>query len=153
MEWKAVKEEPPCAGVCSLIHIIKPIDQIKERKSCGEDNPWPSVDGVDVCQIRDFDFQLWGASAQSSFLGLSVTLQTGSSGVPVWAARLPVLDASIIQHQGGGVSSIGNAGSDLVSGYFIMDLERRQQNVPLRVHLRSKRKAQSACLWGYGPDY
>lgn len=126
-----------------LIHIVKPVDEIEKGKNGGEYYPWPSIDGVDVRKIWDFDFQLWRASAQPSLFGLRVSLQA----VPPRPARLPVLDPWVIQHHRGGVSGIADAGGDLVPGHFVMDLQRGQQDVPLRVHLRGgKSRISTAAL-------
>lgn len=124
-----------------LIHVVKPVDEIEKGKNCGENYPWPSIDGVDVCKIWDFDFQLWRASAQSSLFRLRISLQA----VPPWTTGLPVLDPWVIQHHGGGVSRITDAGGDLVPRHFVMDLQRGQQDVPLGVHLWEK--AESAWRW------
>lgn len=147
------------ARVRGLIHVVKPVDEIEKGKHGGEYYPWPSIDGVDVCEIWDFDFQLRRASAQSSLFRLRVSLQA----VPPWAARLPVLDPWVIQHHRGGVSRIADAGGDLVPGHFIMDLQRSQQDVPLRVHLRGKEQTQHGSegpaqwstmkLWIYNTDF
>lgn len=142
VKWKKCKDwEKDTHSTCGLIHVVKPVDEIEKGKDGGENYPWPSIDGVDVCKIWDFDFQLWRASAQSSLFRLRVSLHA----VPPWTARLPVLDPWVIQHHGGGVSRIADAGRDLVPRHFVMDLQRGQQDVPLRVHLQER--AQSARCW------
>lgn len=76
------------AGRRGLIHVVKPVDEIKKGKDGGKYYPRPSIDGVDVRKIRDFDFQLRGASAQSSLFGRCASLLA----VPPRPAHPPVLD-------------------------------------------------------------
>lgn len=42
----------------ALVDIIKPVDQIEEGEGDWEDDPGPLVYGIDICEIRDLDFEL-----------------------------------------------------------------------------------------------
>lgn len=46
--------------IAALVDIIKPVDQIEEGEGDGEDYPGPLVYGVDICEVRDLDFELGG---------------------------------------------------------------------------------------------
>lgn len=45
------------------MNIIKPVDEVEEGEGRGEYNPWPSVDGIHISEVWDFDFELWGPSS------------------------------------------------------------------------------------------
>lgn len=45
-------------NISALIDIIKPVDKVEEGEGAGEYYPRPSVDGVHVSEVWDFDFEL-----------------------------------------------------------------------------------------------
>ena len=61
---------------------------------------------------------------------MCVPLQAGAR-----PARLPVLDARVVEHHGGGIVRLAHGGCDLIPSHLVMDLQGCQQNVPLGVDL------------------
>lgn len=55
-------------NISALVDVVKPVDYVEEGEGEGENNPRPSVDGVHVGQVWDFDFELRGSSPQARFL-------------------------------------------------------------------------------------
>lgn len=54
--------------ISALIDVVKPVDDVEEGEAEGEYYPWPSVDGVHIRQVWDFDFELRRSSPQAGFL-------------------------------------------------------------------------------------
>lgn len=109
--------------------IVEPVDEVEEWENGWEDDPWPAVDGVHICQVGDFDFELRGPPPQAAPFHLGRAVQGVTAG---WsradsAALLTVLDVcrrcAVQLHHGLRVSNVCHAGGDLASRYFIMDLQ------------------------------
>lgn len=123
--------------ISGLIHVIQPVDQVEKRESCGKYYPWPSIDGVHVCKVRDFNFELGWASAQPRFLGMCVPVYAVAALRPC-CALFTILDPRVIEHHWSGVSSLADAGGDLVPGHLIVDLQSGQKDISLGVHLQAE---------------
>lgn len=65
---------------------------------------------------------------------MCVPVQTEAARVtrPAW---FPVLDPRVVEHHGGGVVSLAHGCCDFIRSHLIVDLQGRQQNVPLGVDL------------------
>lgn len=50
-------------------------------------------------------------------------------------ARFPVLEPRVVKHRGGRVVDLAQGGRNLVCPYLVVDLQSRQQNIPLGVGL------------------
>lgn len=125
----------------ALVDIVKPVDDIKETEGEGEYYPWPSVDGVHIGQVGDFDFELTGTSPQPRFLQVCVPVQAEASGLSR-RARLPVLEARVVERGGRRVVDLAQRGGDFVCPHLVVDLQGRQQNVPLGVGLAGETGAR-----------
>lgn len=121
--------------------IVEPIDKVEEWENGREDDPWPPVNGIHICQIRDFDLELRGPSPQATAFQLGRPVQGVAAGRarPRSTALLAVLDVSrghaVQLHHRLWVSNVCHAGGDLASRHFIMDLQGSEQDVPLAVWL------------------
>lgn len=49
--------------------------------------------------------------------------------------RLPVLNPRVVEHHGGRVVGLAQGGRDLIPSHLVVDLQGRQQDVPLGVDL------------------
>ncbi|KAG7225182.1 hypothetical protein INR49_014740 [Caranx melampygus] len=81
---EAANKSPDKTGVCghtatcphlgnlltatTLVDIVKPVDQVEEGECDWEDDTGPFVYGVDICEVRDLDFELRGPSPQAALL-------------------------------------------------------------------------------------
>lgn len=130
----AFKNNSKRLGNDASVDVVKPVDDIKEGEGEGEYYPWPSVDGVDIGQVRDFDFELRGTSLQPRFLQVGVPVQAEAAGLSR-RARLPVLEAGVVERHGGRVVDLTQGGGNLIRPHLVVDLQGRQQNVPLGVGL------------------
>lgn len=119
--------------------VVEPIDKVEQWENRREDDPWPPVNGVHICQIRDFDLELWGPPPQATAFQLGGAVQGVAAGRarPRSAALLAVLDVrrghAVQLHHRLWVSNVRHTGGDLASRHFIMDLQGSEQDVPLAV--------------------
>lgn len=120
------EESSPCfPQEATLVHIVKPIDDVEEGKNHREEYAGPPVYGIHVRQVGDRDFQLRGASPQAAFLLCHVSFQGISAKTMPGQPSFPVLDAGCVvgQHCAPGVSKSHHS---LRCGHFIFYLESAQ---------------------------
>jgi hypothetical protein len=91
---------------CSLVHIIKPIDDVEEGKHHREENAGPPINGIHISQVGDGDFQLRGTSPQATFLLCHMSLQSVAAKTMPRQPSFSILDAGGIigKHCAPGVS-------------------------------------------------
>lgn len=135
-------------NIDASVDVVKPVDDIKEGEGEREYYSWPSVDGVHISQVGDFDFELRGASLQPRFLQVCVPVQGEAAGLSRHA-RLPALEAGVVEHRGGRVVDLAQGGRNLVSSHLVVDLQGRQQNVSLGVGLggRDRSHIKNGLQW------
>lgn len=120
----------------ALIHIVQPVDHIKEGESGREYYPWPSIDGVHVCEVRDFDLELRGAPSQPWLLGVHAAALQAVAAVAARHTLFPVLDPWVVEDHGGRVAlRFADAGGDLVAGHLVVDLQGGHEDVALGIDL------------------
>lgn len=117
-----------------LVDVVQPVDDVEKREGEGKYYPWPSVDGIDVGQVWDFNLELRGASTQAAPPHVRVPVNAEAAGIPR-RAGLPALEPWRVEHHGGGVVAVAQRGGYLVACRLIVDLQGGKQDVALGVHL------------------
>lgn len=131
----------------SLIHVVQPVDQVEKGECGGKYYPWPSIDGVHVCEVRNFDFELRRTSAQPRLLQLRIPVQTVACRFWSCCALLSILDPWVIKYHWCWVSGLADAGGDLVPGHLVVDLKGGQKDISLGVHLQEQAIQVTACIY------
>lgn len=129
-----------------LIYIVKPVNNVEERKDSWEDHPRPFVDRVYISQVWDGDLQLRSTSSQTALLLSHVTLQGVSTEVVSGQPCFAVLQrrAVVRQHR---IPWVIEAQSQLRNTHVILDVEGAQQDVFMWVNLSKEKSQRFSVCW------
>lgn len=118
-----------------LMDVVEPVDHVEEGEDGGEDHPGPLVDGVDVRQVRDVDFQLRGPSPQAALLLRRVALQGAVAVVVARQGGPPVLQRGAVVGQHAAAARVPEPPGQIPRAHLVLHLHRGQPDV-VRVHLQ-----------------
>lgn len=153
-----------CLSVCpyylsgrpqASIYIVQPVNKVEESKSDRKNDPWPLVNGADVCQVWDFELQLGRAPAQAAVGAVAgggvvaqrhVAVQAGvvAKAIPR-GQRLAELDSWAFEGHDR-VSRVAHAAHHVRGQQLVVHLQRAQEDVAVRVDLEWGTQTQR--YWG-----